>query len=133
MFAGYFDEIIDAVLHHADDPVLIENLKTVQFYMYWTGIYQPNNTERRIEGLMPIHIMFLIILFEKQAQNWLYSRWGLNKTLITKFAHLEFYLKIDKKGKEWLPQAEEGKEPFKEIRSQEIMPKADNLDELPQL
>jgi hypothetical protein len=71
--------------------------------MYWTGIYHPNNTERRIEGLMPIHIMFLIILFEKQAQNWLYSRWGLNKTLITKFAHLEFYLKIDKKGKEWLP------------------------------
>jgi hypothetical protein len=52
---------------------------------------------------MPIHIMFLFILFEKQAQNWLYSRWGLNKTLITKFAHLEFYLKIDKKGKDWLP------------------------------
>jgi hypothetical protein len=29
MFAGYFDEIIDTVLQHADDPVLIENLKTV--------------------------------------------------------------------------------------------------------
>jgi len=71
--------------------------------MYWTGVYQPNTKERRIEGLMPIHIMFLFILFEKQAQNWLYSRWGLNKTLITKFAHLEFYLKLDKKGKDWLP------------------------------
>lgn len=37
--------------------------------MYWTGIYTPNTIEieRRIEGLMPIHIMFLFILLEKQA------------------------------------------------------------------
>jgi hypothetical protein len=67
MFAGYFDEIIDTVLLHADSQILVENLKTVQFYMYWTGVYQPNTRERRIEGLMPIHIMFLFILFEKQA------------------------------------------------------------------
>jgi hypothetical protein len=47
--------------------------------------------------------MIIFILLEKQAQNWLYSRWGLNKTMISKFTHLDFFLNLDNKGRHLLP------------------------------
>jgi hypothetical protein len=53
--------------------------------------------------LQPVHIIILFILFEKQTQNWLYSRWGLNRTMISKFVQLEFFLSIDKKESHLLP------------------------------
>ena len=56
-----------------------------------------------IEGLQPVHIIILFILVEKQTQNWLYSRWGLNKTMISKFVQVEFFLGLDKKGGHLLP------------------------------
>jgi hypothetical protein len=67
----------------------------MQFYLYWTGCYFPN---KLIVSMQPVHFVFLILLCEKQAQNWLFSRWGLNKTMIEKFAKLEFLLKLEKKG-----------------------------------
>jgi len=50
-----------------------------------------------------VHIIILIILVEKQTQNWLYSRWGLNRTIVSKFVQLEFFLGLDKKGSQLLP------------------------------
>lgn len=78
--------------------------------MYWIGVaYNKSDKESaiegltHIEGLQPVHIIILFILVEKQTQNWLYSRWGLNKTMISKFVQLEFFLSLDKKGGHLLP------------------------------
>lgn len=81
-------------------------LETVRFYMFWSGCYFPPSLQTgslNIQGLQPVHVMFLIILVEAQAQNWLQSRWGLDKQLITNFIKLEFYRKLDTVGKQWLP------------------------------
>jgi hypothetical protein len=68
--------------------------------MYWTGCYFPatNNYKLNLWGLKPVHYVFLIIIAEKQAQNWLFSRWGLNQSMISKYCMLEFFLDLDKKG-----------------------------------
>lgn len=96
MFLGYLDDFVDQLhAQSAEDGLLREHFETMQFYLYWTGCYFPN---KLIVSMQPVHFVFLILLCEKQAQNWLFSRWGLNKTMIEKFAKLEFLLKLEKKG-----------------------------------
>ncbi len=109
VFASYLDPMILQMISQAEGERL-ENLKSLQFYMYWIGVSY-NKTERdsnieqltHIQGLQPVHIIILFILFEKQTQNWLSSRWGLNKTMISKFVQLEFFLSFDKKESHLLP------------------------------
>lgn len=95
LFLSYICPLIDQLIETQTDADKKEHLKTVQFWLFWTGVYYPKLKQE----IQPVHVMFLLIIIEKQAQNWLYNRFGTTLHDIKNFKRLTFYRGLKTMGK----------------------------------
>jgi hypothetical protein len=66
MFTGYLDDFVINLQKWSDPQgTLIDKFDTVEFYLYWTGCYFPQKSFSVLEGVKPVHFVFLILLCEK--------------------------------------------------------------------